>query len=63
MHTVFATKPAPFFTATIRNGARRATSWSVVVAPAPGHAGPVQITGRFATARAAEAAARAVFSA
>lgn len=63
MHTVFATKSATFFTATIRFGGRRATGWGVVVAPAPGHAGPVQITGCFATMRAAEAAARAVFSA
>lgn len=63
MHTVFATKHAPYFTATVRNGGRRAMSWSVVVAPAPGHSGPVQVAGCFATKRAAEATARAVFSA
>lgn len=61
MHTVFATKSAPFFTATVRIGGRRATGWGVVVAPAPGHAGPVQVAGQFATQRAAEAAARSVF--
>ena len=61
MHTVFATKSAPFFTATVRIGARRAVAWDVVVAPTPGHAGPVQVAGRFVRQGDAEAAARAVF--